>query len=193
MQIDPSPLSPRELHQLIGSIVVPRPIAFVSTVGKEGTSTVAPFSFFNAISSSPPVLAVSVGKSRYGKKTTLLNIEETGEFVVNIVVEEIINAVSLCGDAQPRSVSKIELAKLTPLPSVKVKPPRIAESPVNIECRLSKLIDIDGATTLIIGNVLHIHVRDEIISDGKVDPRKLVTVGRLSGKGYCRTNDLFEA
>ncbi|OHB77317.1 MAG: hypothetical protein A2Z34_00260 [Planctomycetes bacterium RBG_16_59_8] len=191
MQIDPGSLDRKELYALITGIVVPRPIAFVSTVGKSGVATVAPFSFFNAVSSSPPVMAVSVGISRWGKKNTLLNVEETGEFVINIVNEGMLKQVGICGEHQKRDVSKIDLAKLTSLASTKVKPPRIAESPASMECTLDRLVDIEGATTVMFGKVVQVHVNDALIAGGTIDPRKVGALGRLSGTLYCRTTDFL--
>lgn len=191
MQYDPATLGRQELYQLITSIVIPRPIAFVSTVSAAGVPTAAPFSFFNAVSSSPPILAVSVGGSRHGKKTTRLNIEETGEFVVNIVTEEILRPMAVCGEPRMRTVNKIDLAKLTAVPSSAVKPPRIAESPVNLECTLYKMLDIEGATALILGRVVRIHVRNGLLTDGKADAAKVAAIGRLSGTSYCRSKDII--
>ena|SRR5437016_2817502 len=192
MQIDPATLGGRDLYRLMISCVIPRPIAFVTTLSREGVANLAPFSFFNGVSSRPPVLSISVGTKRDGsKKDTWRNIEETGEFVVNVVVTELMDAVITAAKELPPNVSEVELSKQPTLPSIRVKPPRLANSPVSMECTLLKIVEVEG-TALILGRVVLYHAKDEVVRDGCVDPRLLTYVGRLGDDFYCRVNDLFE-
>jgi len=192
MQIDPALLSPREAYQLLISCIIPRPIAFVSTLSREGVSNLAPFSFFNGVTSDPPILSLSISTKRDGsKKDTWRNIEETGEFVVNVVVPDLMDAVIIGARELPHNVSELDLAKLATLPSVKIRPPRIAGSPVQMECTLLRIVEVEE-TALILGRVVMFHARDEVVEGGRVDPRRLTFVGRLGGDSYCRVSDLFD-
>jgi len=192
MEIDPASLSSRDAYRLMISCISPRPIAFVTTLSRDGVSNLAPFSFFNGVSSDPPVVSIAVATKRDGsKKDTWRNVEETGEFVINIVVPELMDAVIVGAKELPHNVSELELAGLRTLPSSRVKPPRLADSPIQMECRLLKIVEVEE-TGLILGRVVLVHAKDEILVDGRVDPRRLTFVGRLGGDGYCRVTDLFE-
>ena len=192
MLFDPAALPPREMYRLLISCIAPRPIAFVTTLSRAGVTNLAPFSFFNGVSSEPPVLSIAVARKRDGsKKDTWVNIEETGEVVVNVVVPELMDAVIVGARELPHDVSELDLSKEPTRPSVQVKPPRLANSPVQLECSLLKIVEVEK-TGLILGRVVLVHVRDEVLSDGRVDPRKLTFVGRLGGDSYCRVGDLFE-
>ena len=192
MQIDPAALASRDLYRLMISCIIPRPIAFVTTLSREGVSNLAPFSFFNGVSSDPPVLSIAVSTKRDGsKKDTWRNIEETGEFVVNVVVPDLMDGVITGARELPHNVSELELSGLPTLPSVKVKPPRLAGSPIHLECTLLKIVEVEE-TALILGRVVMFHAKDEIVDGGVVDPQRLTFVGRLGGDFYCRVNDLFE-
>lgn len=192
MQFDPAAIAPRDLYRLMISCIVPRPIAFVTTISRQGVTNLAPFSFFNGVTSEPPVISIAVASKRDGsKKDTRRNIEETGEFVVNVVVPELMDAVQVGARELPHDVSELELSKEPTLPSLQVKPPRLANSPVHLECTLLKIVEVEK-TGLILGRVVMIHARDEVVSDGLVDPRRVTFVGRLGGDGYCRVTDLFD-
>ncbi|HLF93158.1 MAG TPA: flavin reductase family protein [Planctomycetota bacterium] len=192
MLVDPATLGGRDLYRLMISCIAPRPIAFVTTLSREGVTNLAPFSFFNGVSSDPPVISIAVGARRDGsKKDTWRNIEETGEFVVNVVVPDLMDAVITGAKELPHNVSELELSKEPTLPSVKVKPPRLVNSPVQMECTLLRIVEVEG-TGLILGRVAVYHVRDDAVRDGRVDPRKLMFVGRMGDDLYCRVNDLFE-
>ncbi len=192
MDIDPASLSPRDAYRLMISCIIPRPIAFVTTLSRDGVSNLAPFSFFNGVSSDPPVISIAVATKRDGsKKDTWRNIEETGEFVVNVVVPDLMDAVIVGAKELPHNVSELDLAGLRTLPSSTVKPPRLADSPIQMECRLLKIVEVEE-TGLILGRVVRFHAKDEILVDGRVDPRRLTFVGRLGDDLYCRVNDLFE-
>jgi flavin reductase (DIM6/NTAB) family NADH-FMN oxidoreductase RutF len=192
MQTDPDAISPRDAYRLMISCIIPRPIAFVTTLSREGVSNLAPFSFFNGVTADPPILSLSISTKRDGsKKDTWRNIEETGEFVVNVVVPELMDAVILGARELPHNESELDLAELATLPSVKIKPPRLADSPVQMECKLLKIVEVED-TGLILGRVVLFHAREEVVEGGRVDPRRLTFVGRLGGDSYCRVSDIFE-
>ncbi len=192
MDFDPAALASRDLYRLMISCIIPRPIAFVTTLSKEGVSNLAPFSFFNGVSSDPPVISIAVATKRDGsKKDTWRNIEDTGEFVVNVVVPELMDAVIIGARELPHNVSELDLAGLRTTPSSKIKPPRLAESPIHLECTLLRIVEVEE-TGLILGRVVMVHAKDEIVEGGRVDPRKLTFVGRLGDDLYCKVNDLFE-
>ncbi len=192
MEIDPASLSPRDAYRLLITCIIPRPIAFVSTLSREGVTNLAPFSFFNGVTSDPPIVSICAGTKRDGsKKDTWRNIEETGEYVINVVVPELMDGVIIGARELPPDVSELELAKLKTLPAVRVKPPRLADSPVHFECTLLRIIEVEE-TALILGRVVLFHVKDEVLRDGRVDPRTLTFVGRLGDDLYCRVNDVFE-
>lgn len=192
MQIDPAALSPRDAYRLMISCIVPRPIAFVTTLSRDGVTNLAPFSFFNGVSSDPPVISIAVATKRDGsKKDTWRNVEETGEFVVNIVVPELMDGVIVGARELPHNVSELDLSGLRTLPSARVKPPRLADSPVNLECTLLKVVEVEE-TGLILGRVVMVHAKDEVLDGGRVDPRRLTFVGRMGDDFYCRVTDLFE-
>jgi flavin reductase (DIM6/NTAB) family NADH-FMN oxidoreductase RutF len=196
MTIDVAGASVVEVYRTLVEVVTPRPIAWVTSADPEGRVNLAPFSFFNAFGANPPVVVFSPTRRRDGtKKDTLLNVEATGEFVLNAAVEPLAEQVNLSSKELPRGVSEVELTGLTLCPSARVRVPRIAEAPVNLECRVLQIIPVgDGplAANLVLGEVVMIHVDDGILApSGRVDPRKLRTIGRLGGSDYCRTTDMF--
>ncbi len=197
MIIDPQTLTHQDRYKLLNGSVVPRPIAFVSSMDAQGELNLAPFSFFNVVGSSPMSVVFSV--MRRGpealKKDTLRNIEETGEYVVNIVNEPLVERMNVTSADFPHGVNEFEEAGLTPLPSEVVRPARVAESPINMECKLIQTVEVGngpGGGTLIIGEVLRFHVWDELYDKGRIDPEKLQAVGRMAGATYARTTDRFD-
>lgn len=198
MILDPSQMRLRDTYQLLISSVVPRPIAWISSLDPEGRPNLAPFSFFMGITSDPPLFAVSSNlRVRAGtKKDTLSNIEATGEFVINIVTEELAEQMNATSGEYDSGVNEFEVAGLTAAPSQKVRAPRVAESPVNIECRLYQILHLGrekALSGLIIGEGVLWHVRDDLLTPrNTVDVEKLHAIGRLSANYYTRTHDLFE-
>jgi flavin reductase (DIM6/NTAB) family NADH-FMN oxidoreductase RutF len=197
MKIDVDSATPIEIYHALVSVITPRPIAWVTTVDEAGRVNLAPYSFFNVFSSNPPVVVFSPGLRRDGsKKHTLLNVEATGEFVLNSAVEALAEQVNLSSKEIDYGESEVDLTGLTTIPSDVVRPPRIAESPVALECTLLQVIplgDGSGAGNLVVGRVVKIHVDETVIGpDGRVDPTKLRTIGRMGGDHYCRTVDLFQ-
>lgn len=196
MKTDPRDLTWRERYHLMSSVVVPRPIALVSTVSSNGVFNCAPYSLFNIIAYHPvPIVYIAPGR-REGihKKDTLVNIEQTREFVVNMVTEEIAEKMSITSGYYPPEVSEFQVAGLTPVPSDLVKPPRVGESPVNFECRLLEIKQIGKPVVaeMVMGEVLRLHIRDDWYKNGAVDPVLFHVIGRMGLGRYARTRDLFE-
>ncbi len=194
MIVDPatSPY-PVSYKLLIGSIV-PRPIAFVSTISPDGAYNLAPFSFFNAICGDPPVVCFASG-NRVPSKDTLANARATGEFVVNIVSEEIAEQMNACSGDYPMGVDEFTVSGLTPVPSDLVRPPRVRESHVNMECKVMQIVDVSTRPrggSLVIGEVIRFHIDDAVVVDFRINPEKLRAVGRMGGNEYSRTRDRFE-
>lgn len=196
MQIDVSKAGVLESYHMLVDVVTPRPIAWVTSMDREGRVNLAPFSFFNAFGANPPVVIFSPLLRRDGsKKDSLLNVETTGEFVLNAAVEPLAEQVNLSSKELPHGTSEVELTGLSLLPSVKVRVPRIAETPVNLECVVRQILPVgEGplSANLVIGEVIMIHIDDSMLSpSGRVDPRKLRTISRLGGDDFARTTDLF--
>jgi flavin reductase (DIM6/NTAB) family NADH-FMN oxidoreductase RutF len=197
VQIDVASANVVDVYHLLVDVVTPRPIAWVTTVDREGRVNLAPFSFFNAFGANQPVVVFSPTLRRNEtKKDTLLNVEATGEFVVNAAVASLAEKVNLSSKEIPQGESEVALTGLHTQPSLKVKPPRLAESPVHFECKVLQIIPVGKgpiAGNLVLGEVVMIHLDDAVLDDkGRVDPRKLQTVARMGGDFWCRTSDLFE-
>ncbi len=197
MIVDPGSTDHPSIYKLLIGSVVPRPIAFVSTVSPEGTFNVAPFSFFTVASSNPPVLVFTVGRraNPNPRKDTLRNITTAREFVVNIVSEEFGPKMNLCAGDYPPEVDEFELSGLTPIPSDLVKAPRVAESHINMECRLLYSIEMSGLVNggnLVLGEVVRFHIDDAYFNNYRIDQDKLHAIGRMAGNSYTRTEDRFD-
>jgi flavin reductase (DIM6/NTAB) family NADH-FMN oxidoreductase RutF len=186
-----------DIYRLLISVVTPRPIAWVTSIDAEGRVNLAPFSFFNTFGADPPVVVIAPNRKRDGsKKDTLNNIETTKEFVVNAAVAELAEQMNLSSKELPPGESEVELTGLSVVPSTKVKPPRLAGSPINMECRLRQVVRIGDnplSGNLVIGEIVLFHIADRVLdAHGKIDPRKVRTIARLGGDYYCHTSDLFE-
>jgi flavin reductase (DIM6/NTAB) family NADH-FMN oxidoreductase RutF len=197
MYFDLDTLGTTAAHRLLTSTIVPRPIAWVVTQDTDGVVNAAPFSFFNMFSANPPVVCLGVGARAPGQpKDTTLNVGLTGEFVVNLVSEELAPRMNVTAVDFPYGVEELEEAGLTRAPSQKVRPPRIAESPVSLECTKIEILPLGSDNSLIVGRVVAVHVRDEFVLDaerGHVDTPELRLVGRMQGGGwYVRVSDTFE-
>ena len=194
MKLDPRTFD--GFYRVLTGVVVPRPIAFVSTLSADGVLNLAPYSFFNAVAYDPPTIVFSSSRRTGDKrKDTLANIEETGEFVVNVVVDDIAEAMNRTAAEYPTEVSEFDIAGLTPAPSDLVKPPRVAESPVNMECRLNQIVSLGQGSHqhgLVIGEVVLMHLRDDLIDGHRINHQRLRPTGRLAGSMYCHTGDVFE-
>jgi flavin reductase (DIM6/NTAB) family NADH-FMN oxidoreductase RutF len=197
MIVDPDATDTRNVYKLMIGVIVPRPIAFVSTLSADGIPNLAPFSFFTGVSANPPVICFSpMIRSTDGKrKDTLNNIEATREFVVNIVSEEFAEKMNVCSGEYPPEVDEFKVSGLTPLPSDLVKPARVAESHVNMECRLVQIVHVSPKPlggSIVLGEVLRFHVDDALFDDFRIDPDKLRAFGRMGGTSYARTTDRFD-
>jgi flavin reductase (DIM6/NTAB) family NADH-FMN oxidoreductase RutF len=197
MIIDVSTSDVVTVYRALVGVVTPRPIAWVTTIDGQGRVNLAPFSFFNAFGANPPVVVFSPTLRRDGtRKDTLKNLDAVGEFVLNSAVESLAEKMNATSKELPPGQNEADFAGLTLESSSKVRPPRVAESPVHLECRVCQIMSIgDGpiAANLVIGEVLLIHVADAVLdASGAVDPKKLRTIARLGGDYYCRSTDLFE-
>jgi flavin reductase (DIM6/NTAB) family NADH-FMN oxidoreductase RutF len=194
MLLDLSTLSPGRAYRFLISVIVPRPIAFVSTLSPGGARNLAPFSYFMGVGSKPPTLAIAILKRDGRLKDTARNILETGEFVVNVATEELAARVTLASGEYAPEVDEFALTGLTAVPGERVRVPRVAESPVNLECRLYRSFDIGEPpfdVALIVGEVLIAHLRDELWAEGMVQAEKLRPVGRLGANLYTPLGEIF--
>jgi flavin reductase (DIM6/NTAB) family NADH-FMN oxidoreductase RutF len=202
MDLDPSTMTPSDRYKLLIGCIVPRPIAFVSTVSPEGRLNLAPFSFFNGVGSDPmTLLFCPVNKPDGSIKDSLRNAQPvadggTGEFVVNIVSEAFATRMAAAAEPLPYGESEFDFADFAPAPSARVRPPRVAESPVSFECRTVQVIRTNpGAPAggnIVIGQVVHIHAADGLLNERyHTDTAKLAAIARMGGTEYCRTRDRF--
>ena len=198
MQFDMRALPMGTRYKILCSTITPRPIAWVTTMGRDGDCNAAPYSFFNAVGAEPPLIVLGLLKEPRNRtlKDTAHNIIETGEFVVNLVSEADAETMNECSVDAPRDISEIDYAGSQTVPSITVKPPRIATSPVNFECRKIAALDIGTQQTVIIGEVLMAHVKDEFITDREkvyFDTPAMKLIGRTHGAGwYVRNSDSFK-
>jgi flavin reductase (DIM6/NTAB) family NADH-FMN oxidoreductase RutF len=197
MIIHPQDHDRRDIYKLMIGAIVPRPIAFVSSVSLEGILNLAPFSFFTGISANPPVVCFCpmIRRSDGARKDTLNNVEATREFVINIVSEEFAEQMNLCSAEFPPEVDEFEQSGLTPIPSKLVRAPRVKESHINLECKLLQVVHVSPRPlggSIVVGEVLCFHVEDGLIDDYRIDPDKLRPIGRMGGASYTRTTDRFD-
>src|SRR5579859_6830388 len=209
MDVVPSQIAYRELYNIVLNAVGPRPIAWVSSLSASGQPNLAPFSFFNAVCVKPPLLAFAPGmrspkEAAAGEsagipagvpKDTLRNIRETGEFVINVVTYDLGEAMNLTSGDYEASVSEFDVAKLASAPSKVVRPRRVAESPVSFECKLYQILDFNSdpeGGSLVIGEVVSIHINERHLKEGRLDRDSLDLIGRMGGAQYTRTTERFE-
>lgn len=194
LTIVPADLAPRDAYRLFISVVVPRPIGWISTLGADGGLNLAPYSFFNGVGGNPPTVMVSVGRRQGELKDTLRNVQDTGEFVVNIVDETLAAAMNLTSGEYEYAVDEFQLAGLTPAPSVDVRAPRVAEARAALEVKATQIVPVqDTHYTMILGRVLRFHLRPDLLRpNGLVDADKLRPVARLGGDEYATLGPVFE-
>jgi len=201
LSIDPAACQPRQIYKLMTGIIVPRPVALVSTVDRNGAANLAPFSFFSGVGSVPPTVLFCPALRQSGageagqRKDTLRNVEETGEFVVNVVSEALALSANASAAEVAPEVDEFHLAGLTPIPSEAVRAPRVAESPAQMECRLLQVIytsHAPGGGVIVLGEVVRFHVREDLVEDFRVDPAGLDAMGRMAGNTWVRTRDRVE-
>lgn len=197
MTIDPHTTPTRDFYRHMIACITPRPIAWVSTISPAGVPNLAPFSFFNGVGANPPAVVFSPVNRRDGsRKDTVINIEANRQFVVNIVSEPSAERMNCTSAELPYEVNEFETCGLTPAPSVLIKPPRVQEAPVQMECELFDILHVGHgplAANLVIGLIVLMHVDERVLdAGGQIDPEKLATIGRMGASLYSRTRDRFE-
>ncbi|KAF0816655.1 Nitrilotriacetate monooxygenase component B [Bacillus sp. ZZV12-4809] len=198
MELNPQSLEWKDAYKLMVGSILPRPIAFVTTIDTDGNVNAAPFSFFTAICADPMLICFSPMRrgSDGSKKDTLANIEATKEFVINIVSEEFTEKMNICAADYPAGTDELAEAGLEKEKSAAVKPPRVKESKVHLECSLYQVLHFGehpGSGSLVIGKVEHVHVAEELYENGRINSEKLKPVGRMAGHIYTRPmTDVFE-
>ena len=194
----PAEMADAAPYHLLTSIIAPRPIAWIATIGADGVPNLAPFSFFNVVCAKPPtILFCPMIRSTDGEqKDTFNNVKATGEFVVNILSEDLAYKMVATSVEIAADVNEFELVGLKTMPSIVVKPPRVAESPIHFECKLTQIVEIGnnpGGGSVVIGEIVHLHVDERVLFGGdKIDLAALKPIGRLAGSAYVRVTDLFE-
>jgi flavin reductase (DIM6/NTAB) family NADH-FMN oxidoreductase RutF len=195
--IDIAQIPPAEAYKIMIGSVVPRPVAWVSTTDAAGNYNVAPYSFFTAVCSNPPtVLFCPVTPADRDMKDTLANIRETKEFVINVATEDNVTQLNQTSAPYPKGISEFERVGLTPLPGIKVKAPRVAESPIHLECKLTQIIDIGdgglGSGRIVIGQIVYAHIDETAYGDAHhIDITKIKPVSRLAGTDYAPVREIF--
>jgi flavin reductase (DIM6/NTAB) family NADH-FMN oxidoreductase RutF len=177
-------------YKIFTGAVVPRPIAFVSSLNDDGTVNAAPFSSFMIASVEAGYLAFSVGPSAVEEKETLRNVRRIGEFVINTVSEGLAEQVQLCGEQHPPKTRKVDLARLQLVPSECINTPRIADTNIQFECRLHTILRF-GDSHMIVGEVLLMHAKAGLVKNGKIDPLEYAPLGRIAGRNYCSVRDII--
>jgi flavin reductase (DIM6/NTAB) family NADH-FMN oxidoreductase RutF len=196
MEISPYQIDPKERYKLLIGSVVPRPIALVSTISSRGERNLAPFSFFTVAAYNPMLIAFFPLRFKHESnlKDTVMNIRETAEFVVNITTEDMASAVNTTSGKFAHGVDEFKESGLTPVPSKLIKPFRVKESPIHFECRLHKLITLgeeEGGVDAIFGEVIHVHVDDSLLENGRIDVRKLKPIARLAGSEWSKLGEII--
>lgn len=196
LSIDPASISERDNYKFLIGSIIPRPIAFVTTKSKEGVINGAPFSYFNIVSSNPPMISLSIQRASGKRKDTARNIIESKEFVVHIVDEQNVKKINKTAASLPPNQSEIDLASLTPVESVKIAVPGVKEAKIRMECLLEHSLELGGLDTpgcdLIIGKIVQFHIESDIYKNGRIDPRGLAAVSRLAGNYYAKIGEIFE-
>ncbi|MCM3728390.1 flavin reductase family protein [Neobacillus cucumis] len=196
LSIDPASMSERENYKFLIGSIIPRPIAFVTSISKDGVLNGAPFSYFNIVSSNPPMISLSIQRSAGGQKDTARNITESKQFVVHMVDEHNVEKINKTAANLPPNQSEIELADLTSVDSVKISVPGVKEAKIRMECVLEHSLELGGLDSpgcdLMIGRVVHFHIENDIYENGRINPRGLAAVSRLAGNNYAKIGEVFE-
>ena len=196
MQFNPQNLEQKSIYKLLTGIVIPRPIGWISSISEEGITNLAPFSYFNAVGDDPPHVMFSAGRGANSNKDTLNNVLTTKQFVVNMVTEELVEQMNSTAQSIPPHESEFDLANLTPIPSFKIKPPRVKESPISMECELVHHYTLEdnkfGGSTILIGRIVMFHIADDVLLDDyKINLDTYKPVARLAGSNYSKLGKLF--
>ena len=194
LEIDPSTAERRQIYRMLVGSVVPRPIGWASTVSKTGVTNLAPFSFFTVVCVVPPMISLTIARNPdRSEKHTLTNIRDTGEFCFNVVTQPVWKAMVDSANAFPADDSEFSKTGLTPIPSVKVKAPRVKEVPIHFECKLERVLELGPYKhPLVIGEVVMMHVNPACMTGNYIDMRKLDPIGRLNGFFYSTIGEIFE-
>lgn len=198
MELDPTTLSHQSIYKILTGSILPRPIGWISSIDLDGRPNLAPFSFFNVVCSNPPTLLFCpmIRGMNSSPKDTLINVRQTGEFVVNIVTEDLLKAMNDTSIEAPSEFNEFEFAGLTLSPSVTVRPPRVLESPIHFECKVNQIVDINnapGGGSIVIGTITHIHAEERVmLGTDKINLTALQPIGRLMGAAYCRVEQVVE-
>lgn len=198
MELDPSTLSHQSIYKILTGSILPRPIGWISSIDLDERPNLAPFSFFNVVCSNPPTLLFCpmIRGVDSSPKDTLNNVRQTGEFVVNIVTEDLLKAMNDTSIEAPSEFNEFEFAGLTLSPSVTVRPPRVLESPIHFECKVNQILDINnapGGGSIVIGTITHIHAEERVmLGTDKINLTALQPIGRLMGAAYCRVEQVVE-
>ena len=196
MQFDPSELEHSAVYKLLTGSVIPRPIGWISTVDQNGINNLAPFSYFNAVGEDPPHVMFSTVRGTNTNKDTLNNVLANGQFVVNMVTEELAEQMNLTSQSVASDIDEFKLANLTPIASVKVKPMRVKESPITFECELVHHYFLEnhknGGACIIIGRIVMMHFSDDVLLDNfKINLETYKPISRLAGSNYSKLGELF--
>jgi len=195
LSIDPSKNTERENYKFLIGSIIPRPIAFVTTLSKGAVLNGAPFSYFNIVSSNPPMISLSIQRSEGRQKDTARNINDLKEFVIHIVDEQNVGEVNETAAGLPPDQSEIEIGKLTPVESERISVPGVKEAKIRMECVLEQSLELGGFDTpgcdFIIGKVVQFHIDNNIYENGRIDPKGLAAVSRLAGTNYAKIGEIF--
>ena len=196
MQIDPNEIDQKSIYKLLTGIVIPRPIGWISSISEDGTTNLAPFSYFNAVGDDPPHVMFAAGRGHNSNKDTLNNVLATKQFVVNMVTEELAEQMNTTAQGIPTHESEFDLANLTPIPSLKIKPPRVKESPITMECELVHHYTLEdnkyGGSTILVGRIVLFHVDESVWQDDyKINIETYKPVSRLAGANYSKMGEIF--
>ena len=195
LTIDPAENCEKENYKLLVGSIIPRPIAFVTTISKDGILNGAPFSYFNIVSSNPPMISLSIQRTEGRQKDTARNIMESKEFVIHIVDEQNVEKINQTAASLPPHQSEIEIAQLTPVESMKISVPGVKEAKIRMECYLEHYLELGGAESSVcdhfIGRIVQFHIESDIYEKGRINPRGLAAVSRLAGTNYAKIGELF--
>ncbi|HEX9979148.1 MAG TPA: flavin reductase family protein [Flavobacterium sp.] len=196
MQFDPQEIDQKSIYKLLSGAVIPRPIGWISSLSEDGIPNLAPFSFFNAIGDDPPHIMFSTVRTNDTNKDTLNNVLSTKEFVVNMVTEDNVEKMNTTAQTVPHDINEFELAQLTPIPSVKVKPARVKESPIHFECELVHHYALEshkaGGAVLMVGKIVMFHFDESVLLDDfKINMQAYRPVARLAGSNYSKLGEIF--
>jgi flavin reductase (DIM6/NTAB) family NADH-FMN oxidoreductase RutF len=196
MQFDPNNLEQKSIYKLLTGIVIPRPIGWISSISEDGITNLAPFSYFNAVGDDPPHVMFSAGNGQNSNKDTLNNVLATKQFVVNMVTEDLVEQMNSTAQGIPSHESEFDLANLTPIPSLKIKAPRVKESPISMECELVHHYTLEdnkfGGSTILVGRIVMFHIDEKVLLDDfKINLNTYKPVARLAGSNYSKLGELF--